>query len=107
MLYGASLIPNLKELTLANQSFSGTLPSNNIVMPVLEVMNLNSNLIQVSFTSLHSDGLSRGFMWLSKRGMTKYGSLYCPGGEGCIAAFTHTLKPACTWKFALVVKTTS
>ena len=45
-LYGASLIPNLKVLYLANQTFTGTLPTNNIAWKALEEMDLSNNNIE-------------------------------------------------------------
>ena len=45
-LYGASLIPNLKVLYLANQTFTGTLPTNNIAWKTLEEMDLSNNNIE-------------------------------------------------------------
>lgn len=46
VLYGASLIPNLQQLFLANQSFSGSLPTSNLAMPALEEMDLSNNHIE-------------------------------------------------------------
>ena len=46
VLYGASLIPNLQQLFLANQSFSGALPASNLAMPALEEMDLSNNHIE-------------------------------------------------------------
>ena len=48
VLYGASLIPNLQQLFLANQSFVGTLPQGNLAMPALEVLDISNNHLEVS-----------------------------------------------------------
>ncbi|BDA50369.1 probable leucine-rich repeat receptor-like protein kinase PEPR2 [Coccomyxa sp. Obi] len=47
-LYGASLIPNLKVLYLANQTFTGTLPDNHAAWKQLEVLDLSNNHISGS-----------------------------------------------------------
>ncbi len=52
VLYGASLIPNLKVLSLRNQSFNGMLPANLFAMPVLEEMDLSNNHIKARPRSL-------------------------------------------------------
>ncbi|CAL8464772.1 g4307 [Coccomyxa elongata] len=46
VLYGASLIPNLQQLFLANQSFVGTLPQGNLAMPALEELDISNNHIE-------------------------------------------------------------
>lgn len=50
IMYGASLIPNLKVLYLANQTFNGMLPTNNFAMPVLEELDLSNNHIKASLS---------------------------------------------------------
>ena len=46
MLYGASLMPNLKILDASDQALSGQLSP--VSVPSLEVLNLSNNSIQVS-----------------------------------------------------------
>ncbi len=57
VLYGASLVPNLQQLFLANQSFSGSLPASNMAMAALEEMDLSNNHIEARqhFLSLAVD----------------------------------------------------
>ncbi|BDA50370.1 MDIS1-interacting receptor like kinase 2 [Coccomyxa sp. Obi] len=45
-MYGASLIPNLKILYLANQTFTGTLPTGNLAWKSLEELDLSNNNIE-------------------------------------------------------------
>lgn len=45
LLYGASLMPNLKVLDASDQALAGQLPS--VVLPLLEELNLANNSIQV------------------------------------------------------------
>lgn len=46
-LYGASLIPNLKVLYLANQTFTGSLPDNHAAWKQLEILDLSNNHLSV------------------------------------------------------------
>ena len=45
LLYGASLMPNLKVLDASDQALAGQLPS--VELPLLEELNLANNSIQV------------------------------------------------------------
>ncbi len=53
VLYGASLIPNLQQLFLANQSFVGMLPQGNLAMPALEELDVSNNHIEAWQSSSH------------------------------------------------------
>ncbi|BDA46092.1 probable leucine-rich repeat receptor-like serine/threonine-protein [Coccomyxa sp. Obi] len=48
VLYGASILTNLRRLDLSGQAFTGTLPNNSLSMPQLEELNLANNFIQGS-----------------------------------------------------------
>lgn len=67
VLYGASLIPNLQQLFLANQSFSGSLPTSNLAMPALEEMDLSNNHIEAKThdpTHIFLDWILLGPYWV-------------------------------------------
>ncbi len=51
IMYGASLIPNLKVLYLANQTFNGMLPNNTFAMPELLELDLSNNHIKVNLSA--------------------------------------------------------